>query len=92
MTRTESDRMKTRCVFEAGFAMTRGLRLEELEVVNGNSRPQSSVTFVMAGEGASEIADEYQRGRAQADVRLLKDAIDFLRKRLFAAIDHGARR
>lgn len=86
------EELRTRDLFEAGFAMTRGLVFKGLDVSGTNGRHHPTATFLFMGEAAVEVSGEYERGEAEANVRLLKDAIDFLRKRLFAAIDHGVRR
>lgn len=80
------EELRTRELFEAGYAMTRGLVLHEVNVSSRNGR-HPVATFVFVGDAAQAVAEEYRTGQAEANVRLLSDAVGFLRKRLFAAID-----
>jgi hypothetical protein len=83
-----SEVLKTCDLFEAALAMAKGLAIASLEVDQdggGNSHPR--VTFVLEGPGAQALGLEYQAGKAEANVSLLKMCVEHLKRRMWAAID-----
>lgn len=87
-----ADELRTRDLFEAGLAMERGLALRGLEVTPRRNGHHPTVTFLFEGKDARGVATEYREGKAEANVSALKHSIDYLRKRMWAAIDGRAGR
>lgn len=87
-----SEELRTEDLYLAALAMSRGLALSELEVLPRPNGRHQRVVFVLVGEGALEIAQEYRAGRAEANVSVLKHSVAYLRKRLFAVLGEEATR
>jgi hypothetical protein len=83
-----TDVLKTCDLFEAALAMAKGLAIASLEVEkNGGDSSHPRVTFVLEGPGAQALGLEYQAGKAEANVSLLKMCVEHLKRRMWAAID-----
>lgn len=87
-----TEELRTEDIYLAGLAMARGLALAELEILPRPQGRHARVIFVLVGDGAAEVLEEYRAGRAEANVAVLKHSVAYLRRRLFAALGEEATR
>ncbi len=72
-----TDKTKVRDLYEGAYLLCRGFKFTDLTVINSNGR--KIATFVLSGKEVHLASEDYHSGRATANVKMIKDAVNILR-------------
>jgi hypothetical protein len=64
-------------LFEGAYLLCRGFKFTDLTVTDSNGR--KIATFILSGKEVQLASQDYKSGRATANVKLIKDAVNLLR-------------
>ena len=71
-------------LYEGAFLLCRGLDLKDLTITGTNGK--KLVTFIFSGNAAQRASQLYRRGKATANVAMLKFTMEKLKDRMFEKI------
>ena len=64
-------------LYEGAYLLCRGFKFTDLTITDSNGR--KIATFVLSGKEVHLASQDYKSGRATANVKLIKDAVNLLR-------------
>ena len=76
MRKTE-EQTQVQDLYEGAYLLCRGFKFTDLTVTDSNGR--KIATFVLSGKEVLLASEDYKSGRATANVKLIKDAVNLLR-------------
>ena len=71
------DKTQVQDLYEGAYLLCRGFKFTDLTVTDSNGR--KIATFVLSGKEVHLASQDYKSGRATANVKLIKDAVNLLR-------------
>ena len=76
-TENQTNETKVQDLFEGAYLLCRGFKFTDLTVTDSNGR--KIATFILSGKEVHLASQDYKSGRATANVKLIKDAVNLLR-------------
>ena len=76
-TENQIDKTEVQDLYEGAYLLCRGFKFTDLTVTDTNGR--KIATFVLSGKEVHLASEDYKSGRATANVKLIKDAVNLLR-------------
>lgn len=78
------DEARVRDLYEGAYLLCCGFKFKDLNVTDSKSR--KIATFVLEGKEVHLASEDYHSGRATANVKLIKDAVNLLRDAMMRKI------
>jgi hypothetical protein len=72
-----TEEIRVQDLFEGAYLLCRGFKFTDLTVTDSNGR--KIATFILSGKEVHLASEDYKSGRATANVKLIKDAVNLLR-------------
>ena len=84
--------VKTKDLYCGAYILSKGGTLEEATLSADGRRSRPSVTFILTGENARELSQEFLRGKAHVNLASFKVAVNQLKDVMFDLIDGNDKR
>jgi hypothetical protein len=78
------DEIQVQDLFEGAYLLCRGFKFTDLIVTDSSGR--KIATFILSGKEVHLASEDYKSGRATANVKLIKDAVNLLRDAMMQKI------